>query len=85
LIFQLPLDNNTGFTPVKLPTDLDNGSEAGLSDIPTGFTPIKLPTEYDSSMLDIETGFTPVKLPTTSMLPESPFTTICMKVSHYNL
>jgi hypothetical protein len=44
LIFQLPLDNNTGFTPVKLPTDLDNGSEAGLSDIPTGFTPIKLPT-----------------------------------------
>jgi hypothetical protein len=42
LIFQLPLDNNTGFTPVKLPTDLDNGSEAGLSDIPTGFTPIKL-------------------------------------------
>ena len=76
------MDPNTGFTPVKLPLSFEHGSPKQHLDVPSGFTPIKLPTEFGSSsgFSDFQTGFTPIKLPTESGIPESPFTTICMKV-----
>lgn len=71
----------SGFTPVKLPGELDHDTPKQLPSVPTGFTPIKLPTEYGapSQFLDVPSGYTPIKMPMDSMLPESPFTSICMK------
>ncbi|XP_076114690.1 uncharacterized protein LOC143082740 [Mytilus galloprovincialis] len=69
------------FTPVKHPGELDHGTPQQLPSVPTGFTPIKLPTEFGtpSQFSDVPLGYTPIKMSVDSMLPESPFTSICMK------
>ena len=76
--FLFQFENPTGFTPIKLPAEF----ETGTLSIGTGFTPIKLPMEYGTPghQLDITSCLTPYKVSAESVLPESPFTAICMKV-----